>query len=592
MSSFEYTPLQDLDRPQYVGNSGTVERSESLVDGNWEIRLLRVSPSKSQDAPISCDLLQTPLSTIKGVYDALSYVWADSTGLSSLIYSVCCISVCGFELTVTPNLYAALVRLRYEDRDRLLWIDQICINQADIQERNVQVERMTLIYGFASKTVVWLGEELEESYRGMHLAQSLAHLRIQYKADTDGLFASVVAELSDISEWKALDLILQRSWWCRTWVVQECVVARSVIMLCGSREISFTDLTKAVLLIEELKDHRVMSECVSKVNTAPVSELLTSRTRTAQVRAEGELAWEPVFGFDGLSKVLSRYRTRHSTDPRDKVYALLRISRDIRDAARVPACYINPIRIDYSKSVEDIYYECASFLLMATNRLDFLSACRTKRKLVDMPSWVPDWSDTTEAPFSITDQDRHTATGDDVFCSAYIQDRQLNALGILFDRVMFLGAPCSEADLSQPYPSVTLCQWKALALDQGHNEEDFMRTIIADCFRSRRLSTYALPSCWHLYQIWDGHVVATGDVDNCETSIGTEIVLETLDFVHALRKASLGRRFCISERGVACLAPEDTAEGDLLVGLLGARVPYVIRATGTERYVLIGEWWV
>ncbi|OCL03443.1 HET-domain-containing protein, partial [Glonium stellatum] len=127
------------------------------------IRLLRVLPSESQDAPISCDLLQMPLSTVKRVYDALSYVWADSTSLSSSANSVCCISVYGFKLTVTPNLYAALVRLRCKDQNRLIWIDQICINQADIQERNTQVERMTLIYGFASKTVVWLGEELEES---------------------------------------------------------------------------------------------------------------------------------------------------------------------------------------------------------------------------------------------------------------------------------------------------------------------------------------------------------------------------------------------------------------------------------------------
>ena len=59
---------------------------------------------------------------------------------------------------------AALRNLRYKpihgatSNDRILWIDAICINQSDIQERNAQVRQMLDIYKSATRMVVWLGE--------------------------------------------------------------------------------------------------------------------------------------------------------------------------------------------------------------------------------------------------------------------------------------------------------------------------------------------------------------------------------------------------------------------------------------------------
>ena len=62
------------------------------------------------------------------------------------------------EFAIAVNLHDALVRLRDEDEDRILWIDAICINQDDKQECGHQVQQMASIYENARQVIIWLGE--------------------------------------------------------------------------------------------------------------------------------------------------------------------------------------------------------------------------------------------------------------------------------------------------------------------------------------------------------------------------------------------------------------------------------------------------
>ena len=71
------------------------------------------------------------------------------------------------------SLYYALHHLRQPDQSRYLWIDAICINQEDLDERSQQVGLMRQIYSQASHVVVWLGPEADDSPVGMALAQNL-----------------------------------------------------------------------------------------------------------------------------------------------------------------------------------------------------------------------------------------------------------------------------------------------------------------------------------------------------------------------------------------------------------------------------------
>jgi len=116
-------------------------------------------PHENESSPIECELFHYSLQdSSRGIhlYDALSYVWGSSEKRRSIFINK-------HELAVTENLHAALSHLRDKNLERILWVDAICINQADIQERSYQVRSMGKIYSKGSRVIVWLGEAVDNS---------------------------------------------------------------------------------------------------------------------------------------------------------------------------------------------------------------------------------------------------------------------------------------------------------------------------------------------------------------------------------------------------------------------------------------------
>ncbi|KAL9045628.1 MAG: hypothetical protein Q9214_001358 [Letrouitia sp. 1 TL-2023] len=116
--------------------------------GQQSFRVMTLLPGKAYD-PISCEMQVYDLSSAPD-YEALSYCW----GKDEEAY----ISISGRALRVTRNLKKALTYLRRKNRPRKLWIDSICINQSDNDEKSLQVLLMRDIYRRATRTVVWLSE--------------------------------------------------------------------------------------------------------------------------------------------------------------------------------------------------------------------------------------------------------------------------------------------------------------------------------------------------------------------------------------------------------------------------------------------------
>jgi hypothetical protein len=89
-------------------------------------------------------------------FQALSYVWGDLKEIGRI-----CVN--GGIHEVTKNLYLALLRLRHPVMERTLWVDALCINQMDLDEKRHQIALMPGIYTKASTVIMWLGEpEVEE----------------------------------------------------------------------------------------------------------------------------------------------------------------------------------------------------------------------------------------------------------------------------------------------------------------------------------------------------------------------------------------------------------------------------------------------
>jgi hypothetical protein len=98
-------------------------------------RLVRIFPGSGNE-PIQCSLFIVNVEN-PPPYKTLSYVWGAPTG--TMNPHVLCD---GGLVSITPNLDKALRWLRYPYRERLFWIDAICIDQHNIDERNRQVGYM------------------------------------------------------------------------------------------------------------------------------------------------------------------------------------------------------------------------------------------------------------------------------------------------------------------------------------------------------------------------------------------------------------------------------------------------------------------
>jgi hypothetical protein len=139
-----------------------------LAEGH--IRLLSLEWPAEDDHPLG-SLIDVSLAENPS-YEALSYAWGECE--ASIPFSCD-----GLVILVTPNLNAALHRLVARGASRILWIDQICINQRDDEERrdvseksekSVQVAMMHDIYQTAQNVVVWLGEgsgDIEQAVQAM-----------------------------------------------------------------------------------------------------------------------------------------------------------------------------------------------------------------------------------------------------------------------------------------------------------------------------------------------------------------------------------------------------------------------------------------
>ena len=125
-----------------------------------DIRILTLHPGIWTD-PIDCELQNTPLQDA-GLYKALSYTWNIESNDERVIPTTCN----KLPLDITLNLYLGLRQLRDERGPVRLWVDAICINQKDDDERTCQVGMMRKIYETSTEVIIWLGETSRKDHLG------------------------------------------------------------------------------------------------------------------------------------------------------------------------------------------------------------------------------------------------------------------------------------------------------------------------------------------------------------------------------------------------------------------------------------------
>lgn len=300
-----------------------------------EIHLMRLESGQRGD-PIRASLMIRPLTSDHPKYEALSYVWGDSSMRKT-------IRLDKQEISVTTNLEAALRQIRPVSGTRTLWIDAICIDQDDIAERNSQVLLMNAIYRKSTKVLVWLGPENLEAEEIVAFLKSM-HKNKHIKPCVKNLENDSYVCGSSL---KSLRAILSQSWWERTWTLQEILLAPDAEILCGDSQIPWKDFYLAFSSIEE---HIYVLRCCADVKICSEwqKQYFNFREQVGGLY-EQQQRLKQSQGLN-LFDLLPQYRYRQVTEPLDKVYALLGLV-DSNQSSR-----FDP---NYSCTVEDLWIKTA-----------------------------------------------------------------------------------------------------------------------------------------------------------------------------------------------------------------------------------------
>jgi hypothetical protein len=242
----------------------------SVLLGEFNIRLLDILPGTPED-PLKCNCIHSSHDD-EPQYIAISYTWGDPHPTKPVL-------IIGQRYYTTQHAHDVLLAMRSPHEVLTVWIDTICIDQANIPEKNDQVWMMGLIYSRAQQTLVWLGPAPHDSDLAMSFIALVIHAFINL-ADADSVTVTMLLQQTgteqDSPPWLALGALLARPLFQRVWVVQEVALSPNVTAQCGARKLPWNDIGD---VIEHLHTHR-LSHLITTESSPSSSNELTSGAPT------------------------------------------------------------------------------------------------------------------------------------------------------------------------------------------------------------------------------------------------------------------------------------------------------------------------
>jgi hypothetical protein len=570
-----------------------------------EIRLLTLYPD-AWNKPISCSLQIVSLDDNPS-YRALSYVWGNPKITHPILLH-------NQPFDATVNLTAALRRLRDEIQPLVLWVDAICINQKDTNERSNQVSIMGDIYKTTSEVIVWLGEGDDASYllrfdesresvttmkieeqtedqtlstelgRGLNLQEDnfsldsgfiqnvtrAFYILFQLSQDKHAYSLPMMTQRSEDPAYvisnghegcvRVLESIAKRSWWQRVWTVQEILFPPHAVFYYDFACIPWPALVEAAQhYAQHQREHQdyLTHQLEPSLSTA----LWSIYRRVAEIESTRWLA-----GDFNLFEVYTNYRTRLATEPSDMIFALLSLcSGPVKELPNVVTKSVLPPQIDinYSLDYHIIYRQFAWLWIQTSRSLDVLMFTGEQHRDAELPTWVPDWrakplpdtaASTLMRPRMLAFQKNFRASGEYEAEANHDGSLWLKVRGIYIDSVSIPNEGASRNEESYPAG--------------GSFRDAFWRTMVLDHIELSTGLRRTIPTDEDLFmKYWEGmrsedHSVIPAEY---EQSFGDSIT------------AGDCRELFISDRGYMGSAPMKLQPGDEIYILYGCRVPMVLR---------------
>ena len=533
-----------------------------------DIRLISLLPGTKSDE-FRCEILHIS-SQDNPLYEALSYTWGEQS------LGKCTIVLNNLPFSITPNVEIALYHLRYEDVTRILWIDALCINQLDDEEKSNQVQKMKDIYQRASKVLVWLGHAEQDSDVAMDLIANLGHI------DLDSI-PEIIEDRDTRKAWDALLQLFRRPWWTRSWVLQEIAVASSDPLVgCGHKWLPWGIFKLAHDLV-------VRSVSIRVLQTPPLTFGMLCTIRDHR---------KDMIPIQGIGNLLHGTMAFEATNPRDKVFALLGLAHEDDKSA---------IDVDYSNSVQQVYTQVTKHLL----RNDIHVLCfNVNSQSYSLPSWVSDWSGSS-LRWALWMPGAYRASAGHNADIRYTSDPCiLKVASVVVDRISSFDT-ASRIDIAQSPTSdssteevLDNIEWtlraaikkqpaSGLSLLDPYKSDALWRTLVTNRYIFGKAHTPGPKSPAPIdfgkrYEVFRDRL-------RVPKSFQPELpyLQRKQEYVKPLvQSLQVGnQRFFITQGHRIGLGPQELQQDDMVVLILGADMPFIIRSRGTH-HQLIGPSYV
>jgi hypothetical protein len=373
---------------------------QSLPSAN-DIRILKILPGEPGQE-IVCELIVTilmPQSSQPDIqYAALSYCWGPDEACSEIrirsqqsnttpdnFFHFSWSEEGTTKINVKSNLYAALQQFRETEQEVYLWVDALCINQEDKNEKAHQISKMQEIYNNATNVCIWLGPTTLISEVALPFVKEVLNLE---------QFDALIKDGSNRHKWHALANMMRNRWFSRRWVIQELTLARNATIHCGATAVHWNDFTDAVALfvtkldkIKELfpqsRPHGTGSDTLDDIRVLGANALVHASNYLFRKSPDGEIL-ERIRTMETLMSTLLPFE---ATDPKDTIYAVLSLAKDEPGHKIIP---------DYSKDLAEV---CTDFIKSCVESSGSLKIiCRhwapikkdfSHPKYSNFPSWIP-----------------------------------------------------------------------------------------------------------------------------------------------------------------------------------------------------------
>ncbi|KAK4551994.1 hypothetical protein LTR86_010786 [Recurvomyces mirabilis] len=318
-----------------------------------EIRVLVVHRGKAE-SEVNCSLRHVWLAgSMTPTYETVSYVWGSSVPEAT-------IRVDGHDTKVTASAERVIRRFRLPDKDRVLWIDAICINQTDIGERSQQVAMMQDIYSNTTHNLVWLGED-------------------------DGSAASAKRSVSAIA-----DLLGRDEHGLRQLYLQSYGGSIPVYLTTsGSSEGQFQQRPKSI-------PSNLDYDALATMYMVPWFTRIWDQ-KHGVFGSEWDRQrrkWVPR-RWASFALLQDNFRGFHATDPRDQVFAILGLWLKTSRLKSLPA----PVLPDYSRPVIEVFVNVTRFAIEENKSPDWMRVISHRQHdilplthaLTGLPTWMLPW---------------------------------------------------------------------------------------------------------------------------------------------------------------------------------------------------------